>query len=143
MIIDGQIPGRFAFADDVCVAFGTHEPISPGHMLVVPREEIDQFTHLDPALFAHLSQVAQTIGRAQELAFPGRRAIQFILGFEVPHTHIHVVAATSEEDARPGRAKKDATSDELDAGVEAVRAALIELGFGSNVPTAIGSPELG
>ena len=43
-IIDGDIPGRFVWADDVAVAFGTIAPITDGHVLVVPRAEIVQLT---------------------------------------------------------------------------------------------------
>ena len=51
-IIAGEIPGRFVWADDVCVAIGTHEPIADGHVLVIPREEVARFTvhvHVIPA----------------------------------------------------------------------------------------------
>ena len=43
-IIEGQIPGRFVWADERAVAFATIAPISPGHVLVVPRAEVDRFT---------------------------------------------------------------------------------------------------
>ena len=38
-IIEGDLPGRFVWEDDVCVAFLTINPLTPGHTLVVPREE--------------------------------------------------------------------------------------------------------
>ncbi|MFW8695963.1 HIT family protein, partial [Mesorhizobium japonicum] len=41
MIINGDIPGRFVWKDDTAVAFLTINPVTPGHVLVVPREEID------------------------------------------------------------------------------------------------------
>lgn len=47
-IIDGEIPGRFVWKDDRCVAFLTIEPLTPGHALVVPREEVEVWTDLTP-----------------------------------------------------------------------------------------------
>ena len=59
-IIDGELPGRFVWRDDRAVAFLTISPIQPGHTLVVPRAEVDNWLDLDPAIAAHLMTVAQT-----------------------------------------------------------------------------------
>ncbi len=74
-IIAGQIPGRFVWADDVAVAFGTIAPITDGHMLVVPRDEVVQLTEASDDLLAHLMVVARTLGQAQQAAWsaPARR----------------------------------------------------------------------
>ena len=66
-IIDGEIPGRFVWKDDHCVAFLTIEPMRPGHTLVVPRKEVDHWIDLDSELSAHIFEVARVIGRAQYL----------------------------------------------------------------------------
>ncbi len=90
-IIDGEIPGRFVYSDDVCVAFMDVRPLAPGHVLVVPRTEVDHWTDLDADTAAHLMMVAQRIGRAQrDLLSPARVGLM-IAGFEVPHVHVHVV----------------------------------------------------
>ncbi|WP_124053802.1 HIT family protein [Arcanobacterium ihumii] len=137
-IIDGDLPGKFVFADDVCVAFATIEPVVPGHVLVVPRQEVDKFTDVDPEIFARMANVAQIIGRAQERAFHTERTIVSILGFDVPHTHIHVVPANAHEHGELGKAKP-ASSEELDKAMTKLRAALVELGFGKFVPEELGS----
>ncbi|MET0920528.1 MAG: HIT family protein, partial [Acidimicrobiia bacterium] len=72
-IIDGEIPGVFVWRDEICVAFLSINPMHPGHTLVVPRAEIDHWIDLDPAVNAHLFEVAQTIGRAQHAALGARR----------------------------------------------------------------------
>ena len=56
-IIDGEIPGRFVWKDDHCVAFLTIEPMRPGHTLVVPRKEVDHWIDLDAQLCAHIFEV--------------------------------------------------------------------------------------
>ena len=63
-IIEGELPGRFVYRDERCVAFLTIEPISHGHTLVVPIEEVDHWIDLDPELASHCFSVAQRVGRA-------------------------------------------------------------------------------
>ncbi len=133
-IIAGTIPGRFAYADEHCVAFATIEPLTHGHLLVVPRMEVDRLTDLDEYLVAHLFTVAQRIGRAQEKAFASTRAMMIVAGLEVPHAHIHVFPATSEANLNFRAAMRDVPGDVLDEDVSAIREALIELGFAEYVP---------
>ena len=82
-IIAGDIPGRFVWADDVAVAFGTIAPITDGHVLVVPRAEIVQLTEAPDDVLAHLMLVAKTIGQAQQHAWSAPRAALLVAGFEV------------------------------------------------------------
>jgi histidine triad (HIT) family protein len=63
-IIDGELPGRFVWRDDRCVAFLSINPLRPGHVLVVPREEVDHWLDLDPSLLDHVMRVSQKIGAA-------------------------------------------------------------------------------
>ena len=141
-IISGEFPGLFAWADDRCVAFATIEPISSGHLLVVPRDEVASFTQADDDLLAHLMRVAKLIGRAQEQAFEAPRAALLIAGFEVAHLHLHVLQAWGEAQLSFANARKDASREELAASTERVRAALRAQGHAANVPPAISSPEL-
>ena len=85
-IITGVWPGRFVWADDLCVAFATIEPTSPGHVLVVPRCPYEAWTDAPSDVAAHLMKVARAIGVAQKAAFGVPRAGLAIAGFEVPHT---------------------------------------------------------
>ncbi len=83
-IIDGELPGRFVWSDDVAVAFLSINPIRAGHTLVVPREEVDQWLDLDPATAAHLMTVAQQVARAQQRGFRPVRVGMIIAGLECP-----------------------------------------------------------
>ncbi len=113
-IIDGELPGRFVLQDDRCAAFLTIEPLRPGHTLVVPREEVDHWTDADPGLLAHLTTVAQTIGRAQIAVFEPSRIGVIIAGLEVPHLHIHVVPIDQMGDLNFANVNRDVTGPELD-----------------------------
>lgn len=123
-IIDGEIPGRFVYRDDVCVAFLTIAPMRPGHTLVVPRVEVDHWLDLDVDVAAHLMRVAHKIGRAQVEAFAPERVGLIIAGLEVPHTHLHVVPIRSEADLDFANADHSASTESLDAAADALRAAV-------------------
>lgn len=141
-IIDGEIPGRFVWADETCVAFATIAPITAGHVLVVPREEVDRFTVASDELLAHLMAVARTIGAAQEAAFDAPRAALLVAGFEVPHLHLHVLPAWGEAHLSFADAEPDTPGEALDAAMETLRAALRAAGHGANVPARLDSPAL-
>ena len=129
-IIDGEIPGRFVWTDDRCVAFLTIAPITPGHTLVVPRAEVDHWIDLDDDLAAHLMVVAKAIGAAQMDAFSPARVGMIIAGMEVPHTHLHVIPIETEADLSFYRADGSTLADDLDAAADALRSALTARGHG-------------
>ncbi|WP_339899537.1 HIT family protein [uncultured Gilvimarinus sp.] len=90
-IIAGDIPGHFVWQDDIAVAIMTIGPLKPGHVLVIPRQEVDHWYDLDADTMAHLTVVSQKIARALQQAFPAERVAMIIAGLEVPHTHLHLV----------------------------------------------------
>lgn len=141
LIIAGKIPGKFIWADDVCVAFLTIGPVAAGHALVVPRSAEPKWTNLPRPQLDHLMGVAQAIGQAQEQAFDVPRAALVIAGFEVPHTHIHVIPARTEADCNLSNASA-ATGEELADPAQKLRAQLVADGHGANVPAAADSPLL-
>ena len=141
-IIDGEIPGRFVWSDEACVAFATIAPISAGHVLVVPRAEVDRFTVAPDDLLAHLMTVAKVIGAAQEAAFGAPRAALLVAGFEVPHLHLHVLPAWGEAHLSFADAKPDTPAEALDTAMETLRAALRDAGHTDHVPPSLGSPAL-
>lgn len=93
-IIRGEIPGTFVHEDDRCVAFLSINPLADGHVLVVPREEIDHWIDLPADLSAHLFAVSHRLGLALRRAFPCERVGMIIAGYEVNHCHIHLVPTT-------------------------------------------------
>ena len=132
-IINGELPGRFVWQDGQAVAFLTIEPVTPGHLLVVPRKEVDHWEQMDTASFTHLTDVAQKVGRAVKEAFDAPRMGLLIAGLEVPHVHIHVFPALSMETFDLSNARKDITPAELDADAEKIRDALRATGYSEYV----------
>ncbi|HET9730063.1 MAG TPA: HIT family protein [Acidimicrobiia bacterium] len=127
-IINGELPGHFVWKDDRAVAFLSIAPMMPGHTLVVPREEVDHWIDLPPGLAAHLFQLAQMIGRAQQLEWNPRRIGVLIVGEEVPHTHLHVVPINHPEELTFAHADPSPDPDSLAHAADRIRARLDELG---------------
>lgn len=135
-IINGEIPGRFVWKDDDVVAFLSIGPLSDGHVLVVPRAEVDKWTDAPPELMAKLITVAQAIGQAQVKVFGSERAGLTIAGFEVDHLHLHVWPANSLADFDFSRAETDPDQERMAENAERLRAGLREAGHGEFVPEA-------
>lgn len=127
-IINGEIPGRFVWKDEFCVAFLTIAPIRPGHTLVVPREEIDSWLDAPPELTNHLFQTAQHVARGIQAAFPCTKVGLMIAGLEVPHMHIHLTPIDAIRDMDFALQDNKAKAEDLDAAAERIRGALKALG---------------
>ncbi|MED5292713.1 MAG: HIT family protein [Actinomycetota bacterium] len=124
MIIKGDLPGTFVWEDDRCVAFMSINPISYGHTLVVPRDEIDQWIDVPSDLRQHLFEVAQRIGVAQKQAFDSQRIGMVIAGFEVPHTHIHLIPADNMSDMDFSLASDSVDITELEKAAASIKSVL-------------------
>jgi histidine triad (HIT) family protein len=124
MIIEGELPGRFVWRDDRCVAFLSINPLRPGHVLVVPREEVEHWIDLDPALLDHLVHVSHKIGQALNDAYQPEKVGMMLAGLEVPHVHTHLVPIMGLHDLNFANAEKDPDPAALDEAAETVRAAL-------------------
>jgi histidine triad (HIT) family protein len=127
-IIGGEIPGTFVWRDDRCVVFMSINPLARGHALVVPIEELDHWVDGDPGLLAHLFEVTRVVGRAQQAAFSPDRIGVIIAGYEVPHTHVHVVPTTNMSQLSFANAAASVDRDDLEAAAEAIRAELRAMG---------------
>lgn len=123
-IIDGDLPGRFVWRDELAVGFLTINPIRPGHTLVVPRLEVDHWLDLPSHLMNHLTTVAQAIGRAQMHAFAAERVGLIIAGLEVPHVHLHVLPINTEADLDLAGADRSPLDADLDHAANRLRDAL-------------------
>ena len=127
-IIDGYIPGTFIWKDDHCVVFMSINPMAHGHALVVPREEVDHWVDASPELTEHLFAVTRIIGVAQREAFGCDRVGVIIAGYEVPHTHIHVIPTSDMSQLSFANAAASIDRELLDSAAEKIRVALRSAG---------------
>jgi histidine triad (HIT) family protein len=123
-IISGELPGTFVYTDEVCVAFMTINPIARGHLLVVPRVEIDQWTDLPDDVSQHCFAVAKRIAEAQKQVLHCDRVALIIAGFEVPHCHLHVIPASTIADVSFDNAATSVDFKDLAAVAASISAVL-------------------
>ena len=133
-IIEGELPGRFVWRDDQCVAFLSINPLRPGHVLVVPIVEVEHWIDLDPSTWAHLMSVSRTIGAALQSAYNPEKVGLMLAGLEVPHVHVHLVPINGVHDLDFANADTDPAPAALDEAAETIRTAVRESGAGDRVP---------
>ena len=133
-IIAGELPARFVWSDDHAVAFLSVNPLGPGHTLVVPRAEIDQWVDAPAELWSHLTAVARTVGAAVRSVWAPPRVGLLMAGFEVPHLHLHVFPASDMAAFDFANAARTVDAGEQDGHAEALRSALRAAGHGTHVP---------
>lgn len=135
-IIAGEIPASIVYQDERCLAFMDIQPINPGHVLVSPKEHIEHFADLNPALSSHLIQVTQQLARGlmdsgiESEGFniflaDGAAAMQ-----EVPHTHLHIIPRFEGDGFEfqfSPRYFELPTRDELDKNAHFINKALSDL----------------
>ena len=119
-IIQGEIPGNFVYRDEICVALLTIEPISAGHTLVIPIDQVDEWWKLSNMTLTHLMSVAKRVSTALVDAYNCQRVGVMIAGFEVPHAHLHLMPANNMSDLDISRAKATAP-DLLAAEAEKIK----------------------
>jgi diadenosine tetraphosphate (Ap4A) HIT family hydrolase len=133
-IIRGELPARFVWSDEHAVAFLAANPLGPGHTLVVPRAEYDQWVDVPPQLLAHLTTVAHAVGGAIRAVWRPPRVGLMVAGFEVPHLHVHVFPAADMAAFDLANAARTVNPAEQDGHAGALKAALRAAGHRAFVP---------
>ncbi len=95
-IISGEIPSYKVAEDAENYAFLDINPLASGHVLCVPKVETDYVFDLEPGRLSSLALFAQRVAKAQKAALGCKRVGVAVLGFDVPHAHIHLVPMESE-----------------------------------------------
>lgn len=97
-IAAGEIPSHKVAEDERCFAFLDINPLVKGHVLVIPKKEVDYIFDVDDNTLSHMMVFAKRIAKAIEKVVPCKRIGVAVLGLEVPHAHIHLVPLNSESD---------------------------------------------
>lgn len=123
-IINGELPGTFVYRDSKCVSFMTINPITRGHVLLLPIQEVDHWPDMSDELTTHMFGVARLISRAQYRAFNCQRVGLVIAGYEIPHCHLHLIPTTSMADFSFANAAQDVPIQELESAANEIIVAL-------------------
>jgi histidine triad (HIT) family protein len=123
-IINGDIPSYKIAENDKFIAFLDIEPLVTGHVLVVPKVEVDKIFDVPDDYLAAMLVFAKPVAHAIEKTFDCNRCGISVIGLEVPHAHMHLVPINSANDLNFTRPKLKATQEELKAVQERLKTAL-------------------
>lgn len=119
-IVSGEIPSFKVAESDEFLAFLDAFPITKGHVLVIPKLEVDYLFDLDEDLYSRLFLFARSIVPALEKTVPCKRVGVSVIGLEVPHAHVHLLPLNSMSDADFTK-KMKITQEELAELAEKIR----------------------
>lgn len=122
-IAAGEIPSYKCAANDKFYAFLDINPLAKGHVLVIPRREVDYYFDLEDDEIAEMAVFAKRVAKAIKKAFPCKKVGMAVLGLEVAHAHIHLVPMQTEGDMLFSNPKLSLTDDEFKAIAEKISAA--------------------
>lgn len=122
-IVAGEIPCYKILEDENHLAFLDIMPLVHGHVLVIPKKEVDYIFDLSGEELSDLWKFAQRIAVGMKSVLPCKRIGTAVIGLEVPHAHIHLVPLQTVGDINFEKSKLSPTSDELNAVAEKLRTA--------------------
>lgn len=123
-IVAGEIPCYKIAETENCLAFLDVFPLAHGHVLVIPKKEVDYIFDVDDQLLTEMHLFAKKVAKAIGKSIPCKRVGVAVIGLEVPHAHIHLVPMNSIGDITFTREKLKPTAQELETVAEKIRAAL-------------------
>ena len=112
-IVSGEIPCHKIYEDDHHLAFLDIMPLVMGHVLCIPKKEVDYIYDLTPTELSALWAFTQPIANAVKQAISCKRVGIAVIGLEVPHAHIHLVPLNQVGDINFTRPKLTPTQEEL------------------------------
>ena len=123
-IVAGQIPAHKVAETSEYLAFLDINPLTEGHLLVIPKKEVDYLFDLDNETYVGLMMFAQIVAIGLKRAIPCERIGLTVIGLEVPHAHIHLIPINSMDDMNFSRPKLKLSEERLTEIAEAIRVQL-------------------
>ncbi|MDN3580549.1 HIT family protein [Mucilaginibacter flavus] len=122
-IIAGEIPAHVVAESNEFLAFLDISPLAEGHVLVIPKVEVDYIFDLDDETYTGLQIFAKIVATAVKKAIPCKKVGVAVIGLEVPHAHIHLIPMNRVDDLNFSRPKLSPTQEELAATKDKIKAA--------------------
>lgn len=97
-IVAGEIPCNKVAEDENFLAFLDIFPLKKGHVLVIPKKEVDYVFDLDDETYLGLMAFSKKVAKAIKQTVPCNRIGVVVMGLEVPHAHVHLIPINSESD---------------------------------------------
>lgn len=122
-IINGEIPGYKVAEDDNFIAILDVNPNAKGHILCIPKQEINKIFDMDENLYLGLMKFSRKVAKAVEKTVECKRIGVAVIGLEVPHAHVHLIPLHDMDDMRFQR-KVSLTKEEFEQLASDIRANL-------------------
>lgn len=123
-IVSGEIPA-YKVAETVdYLAFLDINPLAEGHVLVIPKKEVDYLFDMEDDLYTGLQIFAKIVATGLKKAIPCKRVGVAVIGLEVPHAHIHLIPMNRVDDLNFARPKLSFSPEQLEATMNKIREAL-------------------
>ncbi|MBB5624156.1 MULTISPECIES: HIT family protein [Pedobacter] len=123
-IVAGEIPAHVVAETTEFMAFLDVSPLTMGHVLVIPKKEIDYIFDMDEESYFGLTLFAKIVAVALKKAFPCVKVGMAVIGLEVPHVHIHLIPMNAVGDMNFSKAKLNPTQEELQEAAQKIKAQL-------------------
>jgi histidine triad (HIT) family protein len=120
-IVNGEIPCYKILEDERFLAFLDVFPLVKGHILVIPKKEVDYIFDVEDSDLADMMVFSKKVAKAQNLAIPCIRIGIAVIGLEVPHAHIHLVPLNTMNDINFSQPKLSLSPNELESIAEKIR----------------------
>lgn len=123
-IIRGEIPAYRITENEKFLAFLDVFPLVKGHVLIVPKIEVDNLFNLPDDYLAEMLLFAKPIAKAIEKTMDCNRCGITVMGLEVPHAHMHLIPINSANDLNFTQAKIAVTKEEMETIMQMIVSAL-------------------
>ena len=125
-IVSGEIKSHTVAETVQFLAFLDVNPLIEGHVLVIPKIEVNYIFDMDEDLYVGIWMFAKIVAEGIKTAFPCEKVGISVIGLEVPHTHIHLMPINSIGDMNFSKEKLTFTEEELEATAHKIREALLQ-----------------
>lgn len=112
-IVKGEVPCYKVAENDQFLAFLDIQPLVKGHVLVIPKVEVDYIFDLEDDLLAQMMLFSKSVAKKIKTVFPCKKVGVTVIGLEVPHAHIHLVPINAMNDMNFANQKLNLSPDEL------------------------------
>ena len=123
-IINGEIPSYKIAENDKYIAILDAFPLVEGHVLVIPKKEVDKIFDLDKETYLGLMDFSYEIAQAIEKAIPCLRVGVAVVGLEVPHVHVHLVPLNSMQDINFSNPKLQLSAEKMNEIADSIKSYL-------------------
>ncbi|EDM37071.1 HIT family protein [Pedobacter sp. BAL39] len=123
-IIAGEIPAHIVAETTEFLAFLDVNPLTMGHVLVIPKKEIDYIFDMDEESYFGLTLFAKIVATGLKEAFPCKKVGVAVIGLEVPHVHIHLIPMNHVGDMNFAKEKLKPSQEELAEAAQKIKEVL-------------------